>query len=636
MKNAHRRVRTDISQSPGQFKFRASDLFFDSPRASRKSPEENDWVDEKVNLSFSAIQNVADNSFVDVTPQKTPLSSSTNASNQPQLLGGQDKDSKDNVNAEIKTKSTDFLRAGSMKSSIFNLTSATLGAGALTIPYAFHTAGLLYSMTFLGIMAVISTVATLYIVQVMIQTGLQTFEELSLFAFGHRFAIIVELSIIIFCFGTATGYLITVGDIVMVSLNSFQVPQILADLMNQTDSASFQHLLITICEFLMRRESILVIVTFTLLLPLSLVDGLSKLSFTCVLGVIAISFLSVVVALRTFILGIEVDSFYEALFPPAAFSKAGDQVTVSSLSPLIRATSLLVFAFSCQTNVPTIYTELEKRNARRMTKVSIRALVLCAAVYSLIGVGGSLSFGKATEHSIVSNLENDLTITVNNSRISINDVSNNSNNDPEIPYVSHATHALMHLLVAIGFVGLIPAILFAYPLNIFPCRFALEAIIYHYLGGKSSGGSDNTQTSLHDENIVRRANSSSPVTTLQSPPPFGDSTEERCESVSENDSRSQNGNDDEEHTRFVQKTIATAVVLASLFAAIVMRNLDFVFALSGATAGAFSSVICPAILYIKLMPGEITTPKKIGACLMCAAGVGIAVIGTWDCVTSET
>lgn len=652
---AHRRINTEILQSPPQFRFHPSDIFFDSPR--NLSPTgANETTTKFLTRCQSQPQMVGllqNQSYTEIPPAfpsllrgsppkhekeshqtlffDSPTENATNFQNKNTIDISETQKfattcGDTNESPLTESSSREFLKAGSMKSSIFNLTSATLGAGALTIPFAFHTAGLLYSLSTLAVMGIISTVATLYIVQVMIRTELKTFEELSLVAFGHRFAVAVELAIITFCFGTATGYLMTVGDIVMVTMRSLGIPNLIqsgihgmkhAALTGDVPQAgltdydpdfglgySIKLLGLQFAEFLIQREVILVLVTVFLLLPLSLADGLNKLRITCVLGVAAIVFLSSVMVARVFILGADIESMFQALLPEKAISDTSKGGTWSSL---IRATSLLVFAFSCQTNVPTIYTELERRDARRMTKVSVRALLLCASVYAMIGVGGALSFGAQTSQSIISNLEGDLSIAIN---------AVNQPEDPEISDVPPKLHIIMHALVALGFVGLIPAILFAYPLNIFPCRFAIEALILHYW--RPAGAHEDASMGESSEGHYE-----------------GHETSGDLKGHKENGTYDDQASFKETHFIWFHKSVAAAAVLASLMSAIALRNLDFVFALSGATAGSFSSVICPALLYVKLMPGPISHPKKIGACFMCAAGVAIAIIGTWDCLASQ-
>ena len=58
-----------------------------------------------------------------------------------------------------------------------------------------------------------------------------------------------------------------------------------------------------------------------------------------------------------------------------------------------------MFAFTCQVNVPLLYEELKQRSAPRMRSVSRRAMLLCLALYSAIGLAGYADFGDTVQVS---------------------------------------------------------------------------------------------------------------------------------------------------------------------------------------------------------------------------------------------
>ncbi|CAK9074290.1 unnamed protein product [Durusdinium trenchii] len=75
------------------------------------------------------------------------------------------------------------------------------------------------------------------------------------------------------------------------------------------------------------------------------------------------------------------------------------------ITGIFKMMSLSIFAFCCQPNVPSIYTELEQRSYKRMQKVSVRAMLLCCFVYLLMGVTGFLAFGERTDGNVLGNLQ---------------------------------------------------------------------------------------------------------------------------------------------------------------------------------------------------------------------------------------
>jgi len=415
--------------------------------------------------------------------------------------------------------------AGSMRSSVFNLTAATLGAGALTIPFAMRQMGLLVGLVVLAVAALISTVSIALIIHTMNFTELKTFEELAVKAGGRPLGGLVVFCIILFCFGTAVGYLITVGEMAQAILaaafgqgghHSLHIPL-------PAWASAFEPF---------EKELLLTVVTVAVLLPLSITEKVGELRFTCFLGVAAIAFLAFVVVVEYFVLrlphsaiaehtGRRRMSFADGLFP-------------LQLSGVVRGISLVTFAYTCQTNVPSIYCELEKRNARRMLKVASRACLLCFVTYVVMGICGFLTFGDETEANILSNYSRVLA---------------------ESP------------LLMIAFGGMAFSVTFAYPMCIFPVRFASEMIIAMWRP--------------------------------QAPP-----------------------------SRSLSVTIAVVTVLFSLLCAICVPSISIVFELVGASAGATVSFVVPGYLFVKLLPGPYKHPRKLKAVALICFGAVAGILGT--------
>jgi hypothetical protein len=100
----------------------------------------------------------------------------------------------------------EWFREGTVRGSVFNLCSATLGAGTLSLPYAFSKTGVLLGVA----MLIVACAATSFSIELLIMcreaTGLKSYEEMTVALFGKRVGLVVELNIIIFCFGTAVAY----------------------------------------------------------------------------------------------------------------------------------------------------------------------------------------------------------------------------------------------------------------------------------------------------------------------------------------------------------------------------------------------------------------------------------------------
>jgi len=363
------------------------------------------------------------------------------------------------------------------------------------------------------ILALLTMVSIKVIVQLVEVSGKDSYEEIAKVAFGPWFALLVEVNIILFCFGTAVAYMITVGQISQQVVGSMAAPggeEWWADLVSP--------------------NAVLLLVTVFILLPLSMLDSINDLRFASFLGVSCILYLIVVV-------------FY--VF-------AGDHVN-SSLTPhdgfdgwrpkggitgCFKMLSLAIFAFCCQPNVPSIYTELERRSFRRMELVSIGAMLLCLVVYLMMGVTGFLAFGEDTAGNVLVNLQ---------------------------PFLCE-----LDWLVASGFACMAFAVTMAFPLNIFPIRFAVETAVFFKWPHLNT-------------------------------PAF-------------------------------RAFLAIAAVAACLVVAILLPEINLIFELIGATTGSFVCFIGPGMLLCRLVPGRLLSGPRLNGAMLVVVGLFCLVLGTYSSV----
>ena len=70
---------------------------------------------------------------------------------------------------------------------------------------------------------------------------------------------------------------------------------------------------------------------------------------------------------------------------------------------IVEAAPIVMFAFTCQVNVFSIYDELEKGNAKRMSKVTNGAITTCFLVYLGMGLFGFWHYGSLTQGNVLKN-----------------------------------------------------------------------------------------------------------------------------------------------------------------------------------------------------------------------------------------
>jgi len=248
------------------------------------------------------------------------------------------------------------------------------------------------------------------------------------------------------------------------------------------------------------------------------------------LGVICILYL-IVVVFYVF----AGDRVSASLTPPDGFDGWSPKGGITGCFKML---SLAIFAFCCQPNVPSIYTELERKSFRRMEMVSIGSMLLCLVVYLLMGVTGFLAFGENTAGNVLINLQ---------------------------PFLCE-----LDWLVASGFACMAFAVTMAFPLNIFPIRFAVETAMF-----------------------FRWPHLNTPV---------------------------------------VRAALAITAVAACLVVAIMLPEINLIFELIGATTGSFVCFISPGLLLLRLVPGRLLSGPRLNGLMLVVVGFFCLVLGTYSSV----
>lgn len=159
------------------------------------------------------------------------------------------------------------VRPGSIGGCAFNLCSATLGAGSLSLPYAFRCSGMVLALILLFLGALSTIFSIFLLLEARRLTGKQSYEDLANYLYGKRFQKLVEFAIIIFCFGTAAAYIIAIGDILEPVAEAISAPGWL------------------------NRNLLMALFWLCVMLPLSMVEKVNSLTWTSLMGILSISFL---------------------------------------------------------------------------------------------------------------------------------------------------------------------------------------------------------------------------------------------------------------------------------------------------------------------------------------------------------
>ena len=445
--------------------------------------------------------------------------------------------------------------------------SATLGAGALSLPFAMSHLGMGLGLLLLALAALATHYSITLLVSVMDATRLYSYEELTVHAFGRWVGVATEVAIISICFGSAIAYSVAVADILMPVLRLQAVKAAMAAA--------------AIPAGLLSKQSVLIALWALVLLPLSLIEKLSAFEASSLFGVCSLVYLVLSVCVHA------ADSC--AKDPEHTYTQLR-AFTLTEHTP--STVAILVFAFTCQVNVPSIYQDLQprsggnpalqrgvskhaeaevRRSGRRMYAVSRRACAICFVCYALIGAAGYANFPHSHEPNILSNYD-----------------------------ISQARNALM----APSFLAVALTVLAAYPLNIFPCRYTMDVILQRTRFSCWPAAAAAPQ--LPPQHQPNRGVQDDALVMTASPPGLAAPMEPR------------------------RRVLLTLLITGlSLLVALYVPGINVVFQLMGGTASAFVCLVLPAALALRQDVAEVrSTAGKVACLTLGGTGVVVSVLST--------
>ena len=120
-------------------------------------------------------------------------------------------------------------------------------------------------------------------------------------------------------------------------------------------------------------------ITIMLLVPLSLPRNVTSLRYLSTVCIIAIAYLIIYVIVQT----------------PLYFINnnigLSDIVLFTIDRHIVSAVTIIFFAFNAVTALPMVYSELQRKSYRKMSKIINRSLVMSGVTYVLLGAFGYLS-----------------------------------------------------------------------------------------------------------------------------------------------------------------------------------------------------------------------------------------------------
>ncbi|KAM0682380.1 hypothetical protein MDAP_002218 [Mitosporidium daphniae] len=264
----------------------------------------------------------------------------------------------------------------SLSGTGYNLVKTTIGCGMIFLPKAMNHCGLILGLVLIVFCAAVTFVPQLLLSQ-MSTLGVSDYISLSSRCYGKS----VETSIVILQL-----LLLFTPMIAYIKLNGIFAYNFIMSLGVSSHSIFVNPTIIT------------VILSFFVILPLCLLKNLSKLSFVSVMGLICVTYLSLLTIF---------DYFYDSwingglvgIYPGLGLVSSNISYFKFSLA-LMSAFNTFMLAYINHPSILPLISEMESPTASRRSKLLFRSQFVIVTFYILTTTFGYLHFGSACEDSI--------------------------------------------------------------------------------------------------------------------------------------------------------------------------------------------------------------------------------------------
>jgi amino acid permease len=257
--------------------------------------------------------------------------------------------------------------------SVLLIVKSTVGAGVLTLPFAFSHAGWLVGSCLTVVIAILM-LGTIHVLSATVEaTGAINYGDMVCMALGKNSQVFVEIAIVLYQLVLCGACLVIIGD-------SFS-----------SSSSSMLHSASIWTDFRTSWRIALLIIGSTIALPLSAyyrriarLDGLAMFGFVMVSCMVC--------------------SIIHQYLTWDGRAPSGGPVRMSgSFNGMGAAIPMIVFAFNCHPQTPRIYRELRQVDKHSSwTLVTTCAYTIIASMYVSVGVIGYMLFGNNVKSDVVS------------------------------------------------------------------------------------------------------------------------------------------------------------------------------------------------------------------------------------------
>jgi amino acid permease len=249
---------------------------------------------------------------------------------------------------------------------IFNMLNVVLGAGVVSLPYAFNKSGIIIAVVLLIVVGFVTALSFSFLLWSSKVSNSYTYKDLSKRSMGPSLAIIIDIIIFVDTLGTAAANLILIGESSLAFLQT-----------KTSQNSPYLH------------PNILIGFSLLITLPLCLIKNISWLSWTSLLSILPILYL---IILQIVYLGMN--------------GSPGEIPLVGDYQGMFIALPLFIFAYTCQSTLFPIYNDIKSGGGghQHMFYVVNWTILITAIANGICGGLGVAGYPNDTKGNIMLNL----------------------------------------------------------------------------------------------------------------------------------------------------------------------------------------------------------------------------------------
>ncbi|XP_053330230.1 sodium-coupled neutral amino acid transporter 5 [Spea bombifrons] len=298
-----------------------------------------------------------------------------------------------------KTHFTDFEGKTSFGMSVFNLSNAIMGSGILGLAYAMSNTGIILFVFLLIAIAVLSSYSIHLLLKCSGVVGIRAYEQLGQRAFGSGGKILAALIITMHNVGAMSSYLYIIKS---------ELPLVIQTFLGLSRNTG---------DWYLNGNVLIIIVTISLIFPLTLMKHLGYLGYTSGFSLTCMVFFLCSVIYKKTVISCPLNTtMTHPVYTNGHNTTEGDisgtfeDMCIAKLFTVNSQTAysipIVAFAFVCHPEVLPIYTELRRATKSRMQNVANVSIFAMFVMYLMTAMFGYLTFYGQVEPEMLHTYSN--------------------------------------------------------------------------------------------------------------------------------------------------------------------------------------------------------------------------------------